>query len=57
MMITPGVFEREMKQIEENGSSSKTEEAEKIIEDVLESLGYIAGLRIYKKLKGQQEEK
>lgn len=57
MMITPGVFEREMKQIEENGSSSKAEEAEKIIEDVLESLGYTAGLRIYKKLKGQQEGK
>ncbi len=57
MMITPGVFEREMKQIEENGSSSKAEEAEKIIKDVLESLGYTAGLRIYEKLKGQQEEK
>lgn len=57
MMITPGVFEREMKQIEENGSSSKVQEAEKIIKDVLESLGYTAGLRIYEKLKGQQEEK
>lgn len=57
MMITPGVFEREMKQIEENGSSSKIQEAEKIIKDVLESLGYAAGLRIYEKLKGQQEGK
>ena len=57
MMITPGVFEREMKQIEENGSSSKMQEAEKIIKDVLESLGYTAGLRIYERLKGQQEAK
>lgn len=57
MMITPAVFEKELKAIEESGSSRKGEEAEKIIKDVLESLGYTAGLRIYEKLKGQQEEK
>jgi len=57
MMITPGIFEKELKEIEQSGSSTKTEEAEKVLIDVLESLGYTAGLRIYKKLKGQQEEK
>jgi len=57
MMITPAVFEKELKAIEESGSSRKGEEAEKILQDTLDSLGYTAGLRIYRKLKGQQEGK
>ena len=56
MMIYAGEFERQMKEIEKNGSSSKREEGIKIMIDTLESMGYAAGLEIFKKFERKEKQ-
>lgn len=56
MMIYAGEFERQMKEIDENGSSSKREEGIKIMIDTLESMGYAAGLEIFKKFERKEKQ-
>ena len=55
-MIYAGEFEKQMKEIDENGSSSKREEGIKIMIDTLESMGYATGLEIFKKFERKEKQ-